>query len=127
MIVYPYYLYVQEPQAEATRNDEGDFVESLPSDWFLVGKCRDEVNTKGETVPQVNGENIQLQAIVYVPKNTPILAYGSKIIVAKKEICDLNLLKDSEWLKSQFLTDLIRINDSIKGHSLTRVNMRLWV
>ena len=127
MVIYPYFLYAQQPQAEAVRNDEGDFVEGLPSAWVLIGNCRDEINTKGETVTQINGENIQIQAIIYAPKDTQILPHGSKVVVSKEALTNTANLQNSEWLKEQVLTGLIRINDTVKGRSQTRLNMRIWV
>lgn len=123
---HPYYLYTQQPQAEAPRNDAGDFVGNVPPVWLLVGKCRDEVNTKGETVAQPNGENIQINAIIYAPANTQILPHGSKVLVSKQKI-DTSLLPNSEWVKVAASTGLIRINDTVKGHSQSRLNLRLWV
>jgi len=125
---YPYYLYTQAPQAgaEATQNDEGDFVETSPPVWMLAGKCRDEVNSKGETITQVNGENVQIQAIIYAPKDTKILPHGSKVVVSKEKMCP-KMMKDPEWVKTQMMTGMIRINDTVKGHSQTRLNMRIWV
>lgn len=123
---YPYYLYTQQPQAEAPRNDEGDFVGNAPPAWLLVGKCRDEVNTKGETVAQPNGENIQISAIIYAPANTEILPHGSKVLVSKQKV-DTSLLPNSEWATEAARAGVIRINDTVKGHSQSRLNLRLWV
>src|SRR5690606_18316295 len=118
----------QAPQAgaEATQNDEGDFVETSPPVWMLAGKCRDEVNSKGETITQVNGENVQIQAIIYAPKDTTILPHGSKVVVSKEKMCP-KMMKDPEWVKTQMMTGMIRIKDSVKGCSQTRLNMRIWV
>lgn len=123
---YPYYLYTQQQQAEAPRNDEGDFVGNAPPVWLLVGKCRDEVNTKGETVAQPNGENIQISAIIYAPANTEILPHGSKVLVSKQKV-DISLLPNAEWANEAAKAGLIRINDTVKGHSQSRLNLRLWV
>lgn len=123
---YPYYLYTQQPQAEAPRNDEGDFVDNAPPAWMLVGECRDEVNTKGETVSQANGENIQTSATIYAPKNTQILPNGSKVVVSKEKV-DATQLGDANWIKEGQSTGLIRMSDTVKGHNQTRLNMRIWV
>lgn len=126
-IIYPYYLYTQQPQAEAPRNDEGDFEEGTPPVWMLVGECRDEVNTKGETVPQANGENIQISAIIYAPKDTQILPNGSKVVVSKEKLIDTEMLSNPDWVKAEVLTGLIRLNDTVKGFNQSRVNVRIWV
>lgn len=126
-IQYPYYLYTQQPQAEAPRNDEGDFVESAPPVWMLVGGCRDEINTKGETVTQVNGENIQISAIIYAPKDTQILPNGSKVVVSKEKLIDAETLNNTDWVKAEMLTGLIRLNDTVKGFNPSRLNARIWV
>lgn len=126
-IQYPYYLYTQQPQAESPLNDEGDFVESIPSVWVLVGECRDEINTKGETVTQVNGENIQISAIIYAPKDTQILPNGSKVIVSKEKLIDAETLNNTDWVKAEMLTGLIRLNDTVKGFNPSRLNARIWV
>ena len=126
-ILYPYYLYTQQPQAEAPRNDEGDFVDSAPPAWMLVGECRDDINTKGETVTQVNGENIQISAIIYVPKDTKILPNGSKVVVSKEKLTDTETLSNQDWVKAKVLTGLIRLNDVVKGFNQSRVNARIWV
>lgn len=126
-IQYPYYLYTQQPQAEAPRNDEGDFVESASPVWMLVGECRDEINTKGETVTQVNGENIQISAIIYAPKDTQILPNGSKVVVSKEKLIDAETLNNPDWVKAEILKGLIRLNDTVKGFNRSRVNARIWV
>lgn len=126
-VQYPYYLYTQQPQAETPRNDEGDFVDSAPPVWMLITECRDEINTKGETVTQVNGENIQISAIIYAPKDTKILPNGSKVLVSKEKLADTEVLSNSDWVKAQILTGLIRLNDTVKGFNPSRVNVRIWV
>lgn len=126
-ILYPYYLYTQQPQAEAPRNDEGDFVESAPPVWMLITECRDEINTKGETVTQVNGENFQISAIIYAPKDTQILPNGSKVVVSKEKLIDAGNLNDPDWVKTEALSGLIRLNDTVKGFNQSRVNARIWV
>lgn len=126
-IQYPYYLYTQLPQTEAYQNNEGDFVEGTPSVWKLLGTCRDEVNTKGETVTQPNGENIQINAIVYAPKNTQILPHGSKVIVSKEKVIDTTIFDDVDQVKAKILTGLIRLSDTVKGFNTTRLNARIWV
>ena len=126
-IQYPYYLYTQQPQAEAPRNDEGDFVESAPPVWMLIGECRDEINTKGETVPQANGENIQISAIIYAPKDTQILPNGSKVMVSKEKLTNIEMLNNPDWVKAEVLTGLIRLNDTVKGFNSSRINVRIWV
>lgn len=126
-IRFPYYLYTQQPQAEAPRNDEGDFVESAPPVWMLVKECRDDINTEGETVPQVNGENIQISAIIYAPKDTKILPNGSKVVVSKEKLIDAGILNNPDWVKAEILTGLIRLNDTVKGFNQSRVNVRIWV
>ncbi len=126
-IQYPYYLYTQQPQAEAPRNDEGDFVESAPPVWMLIGECRDEINTKGETVPQANGENIHISAIICAPKDTQILPNGSKVMVSKEKLTNIEMLNNPDWVKAEVLTGLIRLNDTVKGFNSSRINVRIWV
>ncbi len=126
MVLYPYSLYAKQPQAAPVQNDEGDFVPGTPV-WKLISSCRDEVNTKGETVTQVNGENVHVQATIYAPKETQILPHGTQVVVAKQPLADLAKLNDQNWLEKEILTGAIRLIDTIKGHSLTRLNIRLWV
>lgn len=125
-VQYPYYLYTQQPQAEAPRNDEGDFVETAPPVWMLIGECRDDINTKGETVTQVNGENVQISATIYAPKETSILPNGTKVLVATERLATENL-SDPDWVKAEILKGLIRLNDTVKGFNQSRLNVRIWV
>lgn len=126
-VVYPYFLYELIPGAGATQSDEGDFVGATPPSWNFVGSCRDEVNTKGETVKQINGENVQITAIIYAPKDTKILPHGRKVVVAKEKVNDISLLLDSDWIKAQMEVGFIRLQDIAKGQNQTRLNTRIWV
>lgn len=125
-IIYPYHLYTQQSQAEAPRNDEGDFEQTASAIWVLIGECRDEINTKGQTVTQVNGENIQINAIIYAPKNTQILQNGSKVVVSKEKLSISNL-DDPDFINTGKLSGLIRLVDSVKGMNMSRINARIWV
>lgn len=125
-VLYPYYLYSQQSQAEVPRNDEGDFEETASAAWVLIGECRDEINTKGQTVTQPNGENIQISAIIYAPKDTKILQNGSKVVVSKEKV-NISSLSDADFMNNGRSSGQIRLVDSVKGMNLTRLNARIWV
>ena len=121
MQLYPYYIYTEQPGAEAQQNLEGDFVSSTPRTWSFFGKGRDEVNTQAKRITLTNGENIEYHAIVYSEKKE-VLSIGTKVIVSEEKL-DESLLSDDSYLFAQNL----RIIGTVKGCSKSRLNLRIWV
>lgn len=126
--LYPYFLYVQKPPVNGnSQNSEGDFEESTSPEWFFIGNCRDEKNSGGKRIALTNGDNIQFDSVIYSNAKTPIILENSEVVVTKEKLNDSSVLNDSEFIKTERLTGLLRLKDKVKGSNQTRLNFRIWV
>lgn len=126
LIQYPYFLYIQEPAAEAEQNFEGDFA-SAPSAWVFHSKCRDVVNGSGKTIALANGDSLIYAGIVYMPVKSEIVPESRSVIVSAELLEDVSILSNKEVLTNLRKTGKIRMSGTVKGFDKSRLNVRLWL
>ena len=100
---YPYSLYILNIQ-DATQNENGDFIEGSQS-WGLACTCRDEANTKSQTV-LVDSVYYPYDSIIYTPKSCPILKNETKIEVRQGGV--------------------VRLSGVVKRFSQDQLHSRIW-
>lgn len=126
MALHPYYIYYQKPGAEASQDEEGNFVDASAPQWLFYSKGRDSVNSKGQIKQLSDGSSFVFNAIIYATKNKTILQEGTPILVTKEEIKDLSII-DENFIEEGKKTGLIRVYKPSVGFSLSQLNTRIWV
>ncbi|MGL6039189.1 MAG: hypothetical protein ACRC0E_09940 [Soonwooa sp.] len=126
MALHPYYIYYQKPGAEASQDEEGNFVDASAPQWLFYSKGRDSVNSKGQIKQLSDGSSYVFNAIIYATKNSPILQEGTPILVTKEEVKDLSII-DENFIEEGKKTGLIRVYKPSVGFSLSQLNTRIWI
>lgn len=126
MSLHPYFIYYQKPGAEASQDNEGNFVGATSPTWLFYSKGRDSVNSKGQIRQLSDGSSYVFNAIIYATKDKEILQEGTPILVSKEEIKNCSIITP-EFIKSGLKSGTIRINKACVGFSQTQQNTRIWV
>lgn len=77
---YPHYLFVLEA-GEGQQDAQGNYTEVSVSRQF-VGRCREEGAGKGAFVLSGGGQHLTYSSLVQLPKGTPPIEAGTRILVA---------------------------------------------
>ncbi|PQA60193.1 hypothetical protein C5O19_11400 [Siphonobacter curvatus] len=102
---YAYELWVFQV-SESYQNGNGDWLEGT-SEWVNVSKCRDESNSKGQSINLVDGSSYRFESLIQLPKKAPKVEAGTRV-----EVRD-----GSE----------VRLSATVKRFSKDQLHSRIWV
>ena len=68
-------------KADATRNENGDFVPGTEGEWAFVSECREEPSSGGQLISGTDGEDRKVSSIIQASSDCPDLAPGTEIQV----------------------------------------------
>lgn len=120
---YPHYLYA-ETVGVSFQNENGDWVQT-ESLWRLIGKCRYEVNSCGNTIKGEDGKTRIFSGIVYMPLNTERIVEGANIIVSTEELNN-KVLESKNLALNNRLKGKILISSTNLYFSKGLMNCRMW-
>jgi hypothetical protein len=103
---YPYTLYVLTTTA-VTFDSNGNAVKGTTS-WVEWGKCRDEANSKGQTINLVDGKASVFDSLIQAPRNISGLIPGLKVEVKDK-------------------AGSLRLSGTVKRFQKDQMHCRIWV
>lgn len=103
---YPYYLFVMTVSGPSF-DPNGNAVKPTTS-WVEWGKCRDEANSKGQSINLVDGKAFVFDSLIQAPKNISGLAPDTKIQVRDKD-------------------GFVRISNTVKRFQKDQMHCRIWV
>lgn len=86
IVQYPHFLFVAEAP-EATRDNDGNFVESEASKTF-ISMCREETSGRGTEYQVAGGEYQVAQALIQCPTSCPVVNKGAYVYIANDESCN---------------------------------------
>lgn len=103
---YPYYLFVLSVPPVAF-DANGNAIKGTTA-WVKWGKCRDEANSKGQTINLVDGKAHVYDSLIQAPKGITGLLHGTKIEVRDKD-------------------GLVRVSGTVKRFQKDQMHCRIWV
>lgn len=103
---YPYILKVFK-EVESVFNQQTAEWENGTGQWEVIGKCRDEINGSGAKITTEDNESYIYSAVIYAPKNIPMINKGAKVQVWERE----NL----------------RLEGEVKRFGKEQLHVRIWL
>lgn len=120
---YNHYVYILNPGA-VTKDANGDYVAAEPT-WGLLGMGREETNGKGEQITLDDMKPYRFSALVQLPKGTPKVMVGTRVVVADEELTQDELrLYGAE---GQNVNDAVRIVARCMKFDKGQLHCRMWL